>query len=274
MLKTHRLVKQKKSLTSLIILCTLLLSFQLLAETLDQTTTKLPNQPNCHLKMGWVLWPPYQYLNHAGEFTGLQATLFKNIAKQANCQLTFIQGDWPTILSGIKAGTIDMMGDTTVTPARQKFAYFSSPYRPEILALYVTKDKLKQYPNGTLKELMQKGFRTALIKDNYYGESIESLKKNPQLKGLFHLFNHSHDSYHALIQGQIDGLFDDPMVHTYTMYLLGYEKLLIRHQVIVSNVSVSLMFSKKSVNHQTVERFNTAIEKVKQTVEYQKHWNW
>jgi polar amino acid transport system substrate-binding protein len=274
MLKTYRLVKQKKALTILSVFCMMLFNLQALTETPRQTVETPPNQVNCHLKMGWVLWPPYQYIDHAGEFTGLQVTLFKNIAKQVNCQLTFIQGDWPTIQSGIKAGTIDMMGNATITPTRQKFAYFSSPYRPEILALYVTNTKLKQYPQGTLKELMQKGFRIALVKDNYYGETIESLKKNPQLKGLFHPFKHNHDSYHASIQGQIDGLIEDPMVHAYTVYLLGYEKLLVRHQVIVTNSTVSLMFSKKTISPQMVERFNAAIEKVKLTVEYQQHWSW
>lgn len=58
----------------------------------------------------------------------MQAELYKSIASAANCQLTFVQGDWQDIQAGSKDG-----------------------------------------------------FRTALIKDNFYGDTVEALRINPVL---------------------------------------------------------------------------------------------
>lgn len=224
--------------------------------------------------MGWVSWPPYQSLDKAGKLVGLQAKLYRSIAQQADCQLTFLQGTWQAIQNGIKNGSIDLMGDATSTPARQEFAYFSAAYRREILALYVNNPPAPQFPQAPLEKLMENGFRTAITKDNYYGAVIDSLIKSPQFSENFVAFEHTHQSYQGLSKHQVDGLFDDPMVHAYTVRLLGFEKRFKRHQMIVQDESVSLMFSKKSVTPQIVQRFNLAISKVKKTAEYQRLWDW
>jgi len=244
------------------------------AETTTPTAEKPLSSTKCQLKMGWVSAPPYQYLDKEGQIIGLQAKLYQSIAKVANCHLTFIQGNWQDIQAGIEAGNIDLMGEATITPLRQTFSYFSSPYRNELIVLYVVKSRLEHYPQVSLKELIKNGFRVAVTKDNFYGEAVKSLQNDPQFKSKFRRFDHNHDSYRALVKGEVDGLFTDPMVHAYTMRLLGYEGLLIRHHVIVSDASVSLMFSKKTVSPKLVERFNQAIEEVKQTAEYQQHWSW
>ena len=274
MYKTTRLISHYCLLLLLITIGTIVFDSPVHAETTTPKAEKLLSSTKCQLKMGWVSSPPYQYLDKEGQMTGLQNQLYKSIAKLANCQLTFIQGNWQDIQADIKAGNIDLMGDVTITPLRQSFGYFSAPYRNELIALYVLKSRLDRYPQVSLKELMKNGFRMAVTKDNFYGEAVQSLQNNPRLKSNFRRFDHNHGSYRAIAKGEVDGLFSDPMVHAYTMRLLGYENLLARHQVIVSNASVSLMFSKKTVSSKLVERFNRAIEEVKQTREYQQYWSW
>lgn len=65
----------------------------------------------------------------------------------------------------------------------------------------------------------------------------------------------------ALIQG---------IARTFTLY--GSRNIVFALTLI--NGDVSLMFSRKSVSHKIVERFNRALVKIKQSEEYQSNWEW
>lgn len=237
-------------------------------------TLEAHSSSKCHLKMGWVSWPPYQYLNSDNQLTGSQLALFQSIATEAGCQLTFINGSWSELQLAIKDGSVDVMGDATITNERQEFAYFSNTYRTETLALYINKKNVGRFPQGQLEGLIESGFRVGLTKGNYYGSEVASLLSHPDLSKRFQRFGHTHDNYHALVNGQVDGLFDDPLIFAYTVRLLGYRGMMTRHMVVVNKAPVSLMFSKKTVDKHLVERFNSAILKVKKSADYRRLWEW
>ena len=231
------------------------------------------SQVECKIKVGWGDWPPYQYLEK-GKPSGLQIDLVKQIGKFANCNLQFIPQNFKDNQLGIKNGSIDMTFDTSITPERSEFALFSKPYRNEVLALYVRPQFIEACQNKSIKDLILSGMRLGITRGNIYGEAIASIQSDALLDRKLIYRNDNTEHYRLFADNQLDALVEDPAVMAFMKRnnpKTGYLKMC---QISVSSSTVSLMFSKKTVNQKTVERFNQAIDKVKQTSAYIRDWGW
>ena len=252
-------------------LLTKTIGFMLIFVTMNSTFSNASDQSKsipvqvqsaCQLKFGWVIWPPYQYYDHRDQIVGLQIDLFNEIAAAADCSFEYTSGSWQEIQQGIRDGNIDLTGDATNTWDRNLYAYFSKSYREETLALYVKKNKLSDFPEKDIHQLIKRGFKVAVTEGNYYGEDIDSLANDSQFAAQFIMFDHTYQGYHALEKGLVDGLLDDPKVFSFSARLLGYEKKFVPQQVVVEKAKVALMFSRKTVSRSLVERFNQAISNI------------
>lgn len=105
-----------------------LFSFQALAE-----------KNNCKLTLGFDSWEPYQYMDIGNKVRGLDIDLLRMVAKRMSCNIEYSQGPWIKLLARLKAGEIDILLGASKTEKREKFAFFSDPYRSEQFTLYVRK---------------------------------------------------------------------------------------------------------------------------------------
>ncbi len=130
------------------------------AATKSVTATEpVAEKPMCSIKMGWDPWEPYQYLSPDNQVRGLEIELISAIAKQANCNVEFVQSDWMNLLKGIRDGSVDMLGGASKTAAREEFAMFSNPYRKESFVLYVRSEQLESYSGKNLETLLLRPYR-------------------------------------------------------------------------------------------------------------------
>lgn len=260
-------------LSQSVLFCFLLAhSLLLIANPETKTSDKVP--ANCQLTVGWSIWPPYQYLSESGKPTGLQIDLLNHIASNANCTFNFVQQSFSQNIADIKNGKIDMMPDATITDKRSTFAHFSDTYRHEIQILYVKNDFLSQCDGRPLKEIISSKFRLGLSKNNFYGEKVESIKKDPVFKNNIVFLKRNNQGVEALINGRIDGYFEDPAVIAYLSESNKVAGLIKSCHIENYAGEVSLMFSKTNINIELIEKFNQAIDKVKQTKHYKKRWEW
>ena len=91
------------------------------------------------LRGGWYLWDPYQFIEKGQGYTqlnGLDINLERAIAKHAGYEVHFEQVAWKQHLADLAAGTRDIAAGATYTLQREKFAYFSEPYREESNSLF------------------------------------------------------------------------------------------------------------------------------------------
>jgi len=267
---------QKKLVSCFLISYCIFLQFVSAADQATRLSSKSKAEKlqNCALTVGWGIWPPYQYLSSKGEAIGLQIDLLNDIAAEAQCSLNYVQQPFSRNISDLEKGKIDMMADTTVTADRRRFAYFSEPYRSEILILYVKKENLLKCKDRSLKDIMKNGFKLGLTRGNLYGKEVQEIKNDQQFARNLVLLNENRESVGALLSDRIDGYFEDPTVQAYELKKRGFKGKIESCRIEIYAGEVSLMFSKRSVEKKVIERFNQALKKIKETKSYKNRWDW
>jgi len=174
------------------------------------------------------------------------------------------------LLHGIRSGSIDMVAGASKTKSREKFAYFSDNYRHESFILYVRAGETEKYANKTLKELLDGEFKLGVTEDYIYGQQANDLQDDPIYKNKFVYVPMTEMNYFNLLQNQIDGFLEDPFVAAFTIKRKGLQGQIEAHPLEVHSGDVAMMFSKKSVQKETVTAFNQALARLKENGEYQK----
>ncbi|TQV70932.1 amino acid ABC transporter substrate-binding protein [Aliikangiella marina] len=234
------------------------------------TPKQQETKPTCQLNMGWDPWAPYQYLTPENEVKGLEIELVSAMAKEAGCELKFVQKSWMNLLNGIRNGSIDLLGGASKTSARERFARFSDEYRNESFILYVRRGEADKFKGESLKDLLASGFKLGVTEDYIYGDEVSMLQDDPATAEKFVSVPTTEVNYYNLIQNRIDGFLEDPFVAAYTIRRKGLGDEIEAHPIRVHSGNVALMFSKKSVNEDTVIAFNEALTRLMENGEYKR----
>jgi polar amino acid transport system substrate-binding protein len=230
---------------------------------------------SCNLTLGMSNWLPYQAISESGEPHGLQVELIEQIAAQAKCTLKYRSMTFQAGLKELEQGTVDFLVNATPSEERSKIALFSIPYRNEFLLLYSTQKYLEKCHRMTLEELIRDGFRLGIQYQLYYGEELRLIQQSPELNRLLRYVESNVQHVDLVESEDLDGIIDDPVVVSYRSTINPERSGVLKSCPIqISTSPVSMMFSKKSVSKETVERFNRAILAVQATPEYRKRWSW
>jgi cyclohexadienyl dehydratase len=69
-------------------------------------------------------------LDHAGHVEGLDIALAQRLAQALGVQPMFVHTSWQTLVQDLQSGAFDVaMSGITITPARERLAFFSVPYQ-------------------------------------------------------------------------------------------------------------------------------------------------
>lgn len=260
------------ALLSYLLICSLLLladSSVLATQSVDRSTTS-----KCELRIAYSEWPPYHYTSEGGMPTGLQVTLLKEIAKEADCTLNFVSMIFSDSIVAVKDGRVDVTMNATNTAERRKFGNFSEPFRNETLVLYVNERFANECSNLTLEELLNKGFVLGLQKDLIYGDMVAKIQNNPELNKKIRYFKDIYEDFKFLQDNNLDGTISDPLVVRYLWRSKKLKRKMSSCHIAVNSSPVSLLFSKKTTSEETLNKFNRAIKKVKSSEKYRKQWVW
>ena len=238
------------------------------SENLDKQTS------DCKLKISVADWRPYHYFDRNNQPAGLQVELIKRIAESAGCELEFFNLRYNKSLKAIESGKIDLTLNATITEERKKFGLFSISYRNETLVLYATKKYAEACDHQSVEDLIKNGFRLGLQSNMVYGKNITRIQKTPALNEKITYFEHTGQDIEFVKNYQLDGIIDDPVIVAYKSRKDRIRDGLRRCHVSLSSSPVSLLFSKKTVSQEIVERFNHAIKQIKMTDYYKKNWVW
>lgn len=83
-------------------------------------------------------YPPYNFINDAGEVDGYERELGDIICERAELECTWVTNDWDSIIPNLVSGNYDtIMAGMSITEERQEVISFTQNYIPPIASGYV-----------------------------------------------------------------------------------------------------------------------------------------
>ncbi len=86
-------------------------------------------------------WPPFEFVDSAGQYTGITAELFQTVAKRVGLKPEFVIESWEDLVNMLHEGTVDVAPGLTKTPEREKFLLYTEPFITSYHALWTAKDR-------------------------------------------------------------------------------------------------------------------------------------
>jgi polar amino acid transport system substrate-binding protein len=215
------------------------------------------------LSVGWELWYPYQYHNNNRQLVGLDIDTFNAIMAEAKLSFTTAEIPWKTHLHFIHTGKMDIAMGASWSKDREKYAYFSQPYRKETVKLFVKKGNAKNIQLQTLSDLENSPYIVGVESGYYYGEDYQELIKNSAFQANISEVIDLEQNVTLLMKGHLDGFLVDP--NTMQSFVKKYqmEKEFEQHSLDIYSADIFIMLSKKSSNPETLSKINKAITTLK-----------
>ncbi|MEM7054700.1 MAG: transporter substrate-binding domain-containing protein [Pseudomonadota bacterium] len=230
----------------------------------------VPEPEPCTLTAGWDPWEPYHYIAAGSEVRGLDIEMIEAIANLANCEVSFEQGNWSGLLNQLRNGNVDVMMGATQIPERENFAHFSEPYREDSFMLYILQGEEERVGNHSLEELMQDGFRIGITQGYYYGAEFDELQMRPELADQIVDVSVGEMNFTHLLDGRIDGFLEHSPVATAIKRRRGDTDPIVATELSIGGGPVTFMFSRESVDQEIVQRFNDALQELKDSGEHER----
>lgn len=228
----------------------------------------------CSLSVGISNWLPYQHFSKDGVASGKQIELIEQISRLADCDIEYVGVKFSDGLEMLKDGTLDFQMNASVSEERAEYGLFSVPYRKEFLLLYSTPKYHKACQTQSLKQLIQSGFKLGVQYKLVYGSELTEIQKDPELNKRLVYSKNNMQHVELVKENGLDGVIDDPIVVSYRSVSTSGNTRLQSCPIVVSSAPVSLLFSKKSVSVDVVQRFNRAIQEVQKSYQFKKNWTW
>lgn len=231
------------------------------------------------LRGGWYTLDPYQYEkeeNNIRILGGLDFELMTIISKEVEERLTYEHVYWDKLIRDLEEGKRDFATGALFSTEREKFAYFSEPYRFEENSLFMRKNTIINAKSLTelLGYIKKNHFRLGVVKGFIYADPlINDYINDPNNQAWIVKTNNEYESLSLLLNSEIDGFLADRIVGSTVIWRKKAGQKLAEHRLNIKR-PVHIIFSKKTVSPDIVEKYNKVIERIKSTEGYQKIVSW
>lgn len=221
----------------------------------------LAQAPTADLRFGWYEWDPYQYRNEQGALTGLDVQLMRTAAARADLTVEFEPRAWDRQLLALQRGEQDVtVGFKTDT--RASYAHFSEPLRYETNVLYVRRGSSFNFEDqaGLMRAVRNGTFRLGVVAGYAYGpDSMRNFLTEPAVADK--LINAADDqaNFRRLFADDIDGFLTDRTVAATVAWRNDWQDQVREHPAYQNREPIYLIYSKASVDPQTVAAVDRAL---------------
>lgn len=227
---------------------------------------------NQTMRSGWYMLDPFQYVDDASGssvLTGLDVELLKAISQEAGYTVRFSEKQWKEQLQDIATGEQEVATGATRTDERERYAYFSTPYRTETNVLYVPAGKSNELQASTAEQLLtvlkDKSFRLGVIDGYAYAnDKVNAFIASPENAKLIYKSQNDYENFQKMLEGRIDGFLADRIVASTVAWRNQFQQKAEEHPVTMTQ-NIHLMFSKQSVSPEAIEKFNQAIASLRES---------
>jgi len=139
---------------------------------------------DCIIKLRVREAPPAYLKDNNGEWTGFVVEQAKAIVNAVGCKIMYIDMPWKRALFSLEEGSLDMLGNMSITDERKLYSNFIGPHRFEKMRLIVNKDS--NYQIQKHEDLKNIPGKISLIRGLWYGEEIKQLLKDHSFSDKVH----------------------------------------------------------------------------------------
>lgn len=208
-------------------------------------------------------YPPFETMDANNKIVGFDVDLANALCKEIDATCTFSNQSFDSLIPGLKFRRIDaVMAGMDITPEREKQVLFSKPYYDNS-ALFIGVD-------GKYTSIEQlKGKKVGVQNGTTHQKFI--IDKHPEINTV------SYDSYQNarldLQNGRIDAVFGDTAV--VTEWLKANPKLVAVGDKVTDKdyFGTGLGIAVRQGNTELQQKFNDALDKVKQNGTYEAIYN-
>ena len=145
-------------------------------------------------------YPPYNFVNDAGEVDGFEADLMAEVCQRANLECEWIITPWETIIDDLTAEDFDVIvSGMSINDERDRIIDFTQPYLPPTPSVYIA---LTNASEEALNGIIAAGVAT--VHSAYLAETGAKFVE----------FAGAEEAVSAILNGDADaGLFDREFAH-------------------------------------------------------------
>ncbi len=190
-------------------------------------------------------YPPYNFINDAGEVDGFERELGDELCKRANLTCTWVTNDWDSIIPNLVSGNYDtIIAGMSITPERDEVIDFTQPYLPPDPSAYVALSKDVDVKNGVIAA------QTGTIQANYIAQSGATVVE----------FATPDETIAAVRNGEADAVLADKAYLAPIVAESNGELVIVAEVPIGGGVGMGLRESDTELK----EKFNAAISSMKE----------
>lgn len=211
-------------------------------------------------------WPPYHYMTDSG-LTGIDIVLTEQILAAANLALETKILPAPRAHEYLRNGTLDLLSGASYTEERNVYAQFSGvPYRQEQIVIFVRKGTAANWPMNRLIDISKfRGLRLAAGRGGWYGAQYDEVLKDPVAGKKVNLVGDIEARLKMLAASRVDMVIDDRNALVWEAHGLDLSDAFEVHPLVLSSVPIYLMFSRVSVEPETIGKIDKAIKGLQQS---------
>lgn len=222
----------------------------------------------CEKTVRWNDDVPYSSRNEQGVLTGFYVELVREALQKMGCSAKFVEMPWARALLELEAGRLDILPGALQNEQRNRFALFSTIVNTSPNVLFVAKPSLEKFKLKKLDDIMGSDFKLGVQINVSYGPRFDELIKIPAFSTRLTPVYTRRNGWKMLELGRIDGLIADEATGLIELQQLALRELITKSDVIASNDSAMVAFSKKTINAAFVDRFNKTFHSMIANGEY------
>jgi polar amino acid transport system substrate-binding protein len=192
------------------------------------------------LRGAWDLFEPYQFIEDRNGYpylTGLDIELLRAIADTTGYRLSLDKVPWRQHVEEVATGERDFALAAVRTPERERFAYFSVPYRQESVTLILPRGRTAtlaaKSPVELVRLLKAQRLRLGVVDGFAYpNAAVREFIADPKNAPLIVVAANEHELLNDLLGNRIDGFLADRIAVATVAWRRGLQNEIEEHPVV------------------------------------------
>ncbi len=226
------------------------------------------------LRGGWFPLDPYQYREYrrgTAVLTGYDIEIERALGRILGVDIQLPEVVWEEHLAAVAAGKADLAAGATFSEERNRYAYFSKPYRQETDVLVLRRGAGARYRFNDVAQMLEaferQHFRLGVIAGfTYASDRVNAYIADPAHDATIVKVGDDTENLRNLLAGVIDGFIADRIVAA-TVAWRQQKAGEIEEYPLYMTTPIHFMLSRASQSPAMLDRLNGAIDDIRRTGE-------